>query len=288
MDAFPPSLNRYNRRPLDDLLTVNSLKMFKSIGISGTLYESLYSLIKNDKIMNKKNFSSLLLCAVLCLIGQSSQATADLTFYYSGGDDYVVPGDYPIEFTLHNSGDEFVTSFTLNWSVNGGATQSHEFTNVFFPNNENLMDFEVPGEIIDVNAEDTYDISFWISEINDITQSLSTNNQTARTVHRLDAIPEHKVLAEKITATWCPNCPAAAVVMENIQDDFPDNLLLSYMHKSDAYEPPHFDEINAFYGGLPQPSGFVDRYVFPVTNTCLLYTSPSPRDATLSRMPSSA
>ena len=30
-------------------------------------------------------------------------------------------------------------------------------------------------------------------------------------------------------------------------------------------------------------------YVFPRTsNTCLLYTSPSPRDATLSRMPSSA
>ena len=31
-------------------------------------------------------------------------------------------------------------------------------------------------------------------------------------------------------------------------------------------------------------------YVFPMfrANTCLLYTSPSPRDATLSRMPSSA
>ena len=27
---------------------------------------------------------------------------------------------------------------------------------------------------------------------------------------------------------------------------------------------------------------------YPTNNTCLLYTSPSPRDATLSRMPSSA
>ena len=35
---------------------------------------------------------------------------------------------------------------------------------------------------------------------------------------------------------------------------------------------------------------FVRDYVFPMfrCNTCLLYTSPSPRDATLSRMPSSA
>ena len=30
------------------------------------------------------------------------------------------------------------------------------------------------------------------------------------------------------------------------------------------------------------------RLIFPMTKDCLLYTSPSPRDATLSRMPSSA
>ena len=31
-----------------------------------------------------------------------------------------------------------------------------------------------------------------------------------------------------------------------------------------------------------------DIQAFPILNACLLYTSPSPRDATLSRMPSSA
>ena len=30
------------------------------------------------------------------------------------------------------------------------------------------------------------------------------------------------------------------------------------------------------------------EYLFPYDYSCLLYTSPSPRDATLSRMPSSA
>ena len=34
--------------------------------------------------------------------------------------------------------------------------------------------------------------------------------------------------------------------------------------------------------------GFVDGTVRPICRPCLLYTSPSPRDATLSRMPSSA
>ena len=37
---------------------------------------------------------------------------------------------------------------------------------------------------------------------------------------------------------------------------------------------------------LSEFTGFVIKVVF--SGTCLLYTSPSPRDATLSRMPSSA
>ena len=42
---------------------------------------------------------------------------------------------------------------------------------------------------------------------------------------------------------------------------------------------------------LANPRGFcagVDRAIDIVNKACLLYTSPSPRDATLSRMPSSA
>ena len=35
-------------------------------------------------------------------------------------------------------------------------------------------------------------------------------------------------------------------------------------------------------------SGSTDKYPVSEYNICLLYTSPSPRDATLSRMPSSA
>ena len=36
------------------------------------------------------------------------------------------------------------------------------------------------------------------------------------------------------------------------------------------------------------PDVFCDLLKAEAVNTCLLYTSPSPRDATLSRMPSSA
>ena len=45
------------------------------------------------------------------------------------------------------------------------------------------------------------------------------------------------------------------------------------------------DSLNNFYQGLEKLKGLKETIVL---NTCLLYTSPSPRDATLSRMPSSA
>ena len=41
----------------------------------------------------------------------------------------------------------------------------------------------------------------------------------------------------------------------------------------------------SLFGELQLPRGFAH---FPYVNNCLLYTSPSPRDGLLSRMPSSA
>ena len=41
-------------------------------------------------------------------------------------------------------------------------------------------------------------------------------------------------------------------------------------------------------GGVTPGKGGQEHLGLPVFNTCLLYTSPSPRDGLLSRMPSSA
>ena len=45
---------------------------------------------------------------------------------------------------------------------------------------------------------------------------------------------------------------------------------------------------NETFGSLIEDTELAGLAATPVTITCLLYTSPSPRDATLSRMPSSA
>ena len=48
------------------------------------------------------------------------------------------------------------------------------------------------------------------------------------------------------------------------------------------------NRVTGFLGQQGKPSPMRDAEVNTILNSCLLYTSPSPRDATLSRMPSSA
>ena len=48
------------------------------------------------------------------------------------------------------------------------------------------------------------------------------------------------------------------------------------------------DRISVEYYGAETPLKSLATITTPDSQTCLLYTSPSPRDATLSRMPSSA
>ena len=64
--------------------------------------------------------------------------------------------------------------------------------------------------------------------------------------------------------------------------------------KRDAYSTRRIDKplaraaIKALYWLEGRAAPFIIWTKSPLANICLLYTSPSPRDATLSRMPSSA
>ena len=50
----------------------------------------------------------------------------------------------------------------------------------------------------------------------------------------------------------------------------------------------HIDELRPPIGQIPAIQFMVDRSISELFDVCLLYTSPSPRDGLLSRMPSSA
>src|SRR5664280_418575 len=65
-----------------------------------------------------------------------------------------------------------------------------------------------------------------------------------------------------------------------------DAQLGSLVHHGSVDERGRADQYSVRSGQLTGESLFVGGYDFPVTMVCLLYTSPSPRDRTRSRMPS--
>ena len=69
-------------------------------------------------------------------------------------------------------------------------------------------------------------------------------------------------------------------------DVMPDGRVVACFHRGEVYTyQPKTGKWTLFADGLQEPLG-----IRAISNreVCLLYTSPSPRDATLSRMPSSA
>ena len=90
------------------------------------------------------------------------------------------------------------------------------------------------------------------------------------------------VIADVIEAVRLSSCGANRQALRLvIADQASDVSRIHPFVRWAAYLPP--DQ------GTPQPGEQPTLYVALVQDTsCLLYTSPSPRDATLSRMPSSA
>jgi len=207
----------------------------------------------------------LFLSLFVALCGFNTFAQNSIAITYLNIDDYVTPGDYPISLSVNNDGNNIISSFQVNWSVNGGATATYKFTNISVPTNNTIATFEVPNENISIEGGDNFDINVWIDEINGSSISSTADNQSNKMVRRVTSVPDKKVLFEKTTATWCGNCPLASLVVDDMLVDFEDNFLLASLHKSDAFECPQFDVINAVYG-LPQPSGMIDRTVFPAAS----------------------
>ena len=65
------------------------------------------------------------------------------------------------------------------------------------------------------------------------------------------------------------------------------SIFLLSTYKKKVFTALYQSGLPGFIGGIILGLGF-SAYVFAMYNTCLLYTSPSPRDLSTSRMPSSA
>ena len=109
----------------------------------------------------------------------------------------------------------------------------------------------------------------------------------------------NKVLVLNLWATWCGPCREEMPDLANIQKEYGnDNFEVFALNvdRNGGAKPQKFlESINATALNLyldPANKSFQNfrskGLVFGLPTTCLLYTSPSPRDLSTSRMPSSA
>ena len=64
-----------------------------------------------------------------------------------------------------------------------------------------------------------------------------------------------------------------------------NNNLIDYISKTEEFYINEVESLNTFKKATPKDLIYLDKQI---TKNCLLYTSPSPRDLSTSRMPSSA
>ena len=100
----------------------------------------------------------------------------DLSVFGSNLYSYVETGTYDLEARVFNGGTETITSFDLNYSVDGGAIQTHTVTGISMLNFESEhVDHSIP---IDIPTDGIYSVRVWADNINIDNEDLFHDNDT--------------------------------------------------------------------------------------------------------------
>ena len=178
-------------------------------------------------------------------------------------DDYLAPGEHSMNILIQKAqGSPDITSFEAQVTVNGSNLQTFSFDNLSISSSSTIYPATLPYPITIGEIANEHNIEVIIIEVNGGADEDASDNQFNHIAQRLTASVEKQLLVEKITATWCPNCPAANVILEGIIDDYPNQILDLHWHRADEFSIPEFDDFDDVYS-VYQPRALLDRYVFP-------------------------
>jgi thiol-disulfide isomerase/thioredoxin len=66
-----------------------------------------------------------------------------------------------------------------------------------------------------------------------------------------------RVVIEEFTGAWCGACPDAAIKIEEIEHDYPDNTIGLAWHEWDDLEIPEWTPVKTLFGVSSYPGGAV-------------------------------
>jgi hypothetical protein len=182
-------------------------------------------------------------------IALKSVAPTGLNAFGSAGTTKTISG------VVTNNGYTPITSFTAQYSANGGAPVSQVFT---IPSlaygSTSSFSFSTAYSIA---APTESSIKVWSKVTGD---ALATNDTLKTVIKGYSSLPNHKVVFEEGTGTWCGWCPRGAVYMDSMHVVNPNTTALIAVHNgsSDPMKNAIYDAgIGTLISGYP--SALCDR-----------------------------
>ena len=175
----------------------------------------------------------------------------------------VTIGQNNISGTLKNLGVETITDFDLHYTIDGGAVQTMNISNVNIAPLTGTYNFthNTPWNVSTGGLH--HDIQLWADNLN------GTNNDECACNDALNtslftiagASGSRKVLIEEFTGTWCGWCTDGEVIVDQILAAYPNKVLSVSIHSSDIME--FNDSIRSEFNINSYPSAMIDRRTFP-------------------------
>ncbi len=172
---------------------------------------------------------------------------------------YVPAGNNIISGILRNPGGEAINTVDMTYSINGGNTTSHSFSNL------NLLPFgsttfSFPQSAL-LDSFIKYTITINAFGPNSGTDGVMSNNTYSKDINALSAIPVKNVMLEEFTTSVCQFCPMGGTVVENISNEY-SGIIPVAIHagfNTDAMTTPDHSTINSSLGNGSAPALLVDR-----------------------------
>jgi len=173
----------------------------------------------------------------------------------------LLQGDYTISGVISNQGVTQITSFDLVYTVDGGDPQSTTI-NASVPAFGGTYNFthDIPWTITSSGV--THEVCVWAENLNgSFDDQRSCNDEQCHNVISAATGATRTVLLEEFTGAWCSACINGPVVMDEIHQLYPDNVVMVSIHHSDAME--FNDGIISGFNTPYYPSAMIDRALQP-------------------------
>lgn len=168
--------------------------------------------------------------------------------------------------TVRNLGTSALTSFDLNVDYNG-SSYSQSFTSMNIAANASQNIAILPGIQLVVGPSP---IRVYISNVNMGLDATHDDDTVALMLNPITPAAGRVVIAEEGTGTWCGWCPRGAVMMEHMEDTYPDHFQGIAVHNGDPMTVAAYDDglgLSSFPGAkvdrlsVIDPSGIETAFI---------------------------